>query len=192
MIAGLACSYASCKLWTLTAELQRRIQTMEMRCYRKILRISYKDQRYQRGSPCQDPAGNRSTRRPPNHRKETRTAVVWSYLPFMRSGQNHLARHSERGKKTRQTEEEGGKTTSGNGQAWSSPSPKGQWRKGKNGGNWLRNHLWCPNDPRGRGIDDDVVVVAAAADDNVYSDQHAIAGRGLGESPTPRNSCERL
>ena len=21
--------------------------------------------------------------------------------------------------------------------------------KEKNGGNWLRNHLWCPNDPRG-------------------------------------------
>ena len=34
------------------------------------------------------------------------TAVVWSCLPFIRSGQNHLARHSERGKKTRQTEEE--------------------------------------------------------------------------------------
>ena len=30
------------------------------------------------------------------------TAVVWSCLPFIRSGQNHLARHSERGKKTRQ------------------------------------------------------------------------------------------
>ena len=29
--------------WTLTAELQRRIQAMEMRCYRKILRISYED-----------------------------------------------------------------------------------------------------------------------------------------------------
>ena len=29
--------------WTLTAELQRRIQAMEMRCCRKILRISYKD-----------------------------------------------------------------------------------------------------------------------------------------------------
>ena len=29
--------------WPLTAELQRRIQAMEMRCYRKILRISYKD-----------------------------------------------------------------------------------------------------------------------------------------------------
>ena len=43
----------------------------------------------------------------------------------------------------------GGKTTSGNGQAWSSPSPRRQWRTGKNGGSWLRNYLWCPNDPRG-------------------------------------------
>ena len=29
--------------WTLTAELQRGIQAMETRCYRKILRISNKD-----------------------------------------------------------------------------------------------------------------------------------------------------
>ena len=55
---------------------------------------------YQRGSQCHDPAGNRTTRRPPDHRKETQTAVVWSCLPFIRSGQNHLARHSERGKQT--------------------------------------------------------------------------------------------
>ena len=33
----------ACKSWTLTAEPQRRIQAMEMRCYRKILHISYKD-----------------------------------------------------------------------------------------------------------------------------------------------------
>ena len=33
----------ACELWTLTAELQRRIQAMEMRCYCKILCISYKD-----------------------------------------------------------------------------------------------------------------------------------------------------
>ena len=32
-----------CESWTLTAEPQRRIQAMEMRCYHKILRISYKD-----------------------------------------------------------------------------------------------------------------------------------------------------
>ena len=49
----------------------------------------------------------------------------------IRSGQNHLARHSERGKKTKQTEEEVGKTTSGDGQAWSLASPRGQWRTGK-------------------------------------------------------------
>ena len=33
----------ACESWTFTAELQRRIQAMEMRCYRKLLRISYKD-----------------------------------------------------------------------------------------------------------------------------------------------------
>ena len=33
----------ACESRTLTAELQRRIQAMEMRCYRKILGISYKD-----------------------------------------------------------------------------------------------------------------------------------------------------
>ena len=32
----------ACQSWTLTAELQRRIQAMEMRCYHKILHISYK------------------------------------------------------------------------------------------------------------------------------------------------------
>ena len=33
----------ACESWTLTAELQRRIHAMEIRCYRKISRISYKD-----------------------------------------------------------------------------------------------------------------------------------------------------
>ena len=39
--------------------------------------------------------------------------MVWSCFPFIRSGQNHLARHSERGKKTRQTEEEVGRQHQG-------------------------------------------------------------------------------
>ena len=33
----------ACESWTLTAELQRRMQAMEIRCYHWILRISYKD-----------------------------------------------------------------------------------------------------------------------------------------------------
>ena len=61
---------------------------------------------------CQDPAGIQTTRRP-DHCEETQTAVVWSCLPFVRSGHNHLARHSERGKKIRQTEEEVGRQHQG-------------------------------------------------------------------------------
>ena len=45
--------------------------------------------------------------------QETQTEVVWSSFPFIRPGQNHLARHSERGKKTRQTEEEVGRQHQG-------------------------------------------------------------------------------
>ena len=44
--------------------------------------------------------------RPPDHGKESKTAVAWSRLTFIRSGQNYFARHSEGGKKTKQTEEE--------------------------------------------------------------------------------------
>ena len=68
---------------------------------------------YQRGSLCQDPAGNWITRRSPDDRKETQTAVVWLCFPFIGFGQNHLARQSERGKKTRQTEQEVGRQHQG-------------------------------------------------------------------------------
>ena len=33
----------ACETWTPTAELQRRIQSLEFRCFRKTLGISYKD-----------------------------------------------------------------------------------------------------------------------------------------------------
>ena len=116
----------ACESWTLTAGLQRRLQAMEMRCYGKILHISYKDH------VTYEEVCAWTTRRP-DHRKETQTEVVRTCLPFVRSGQTHLARHSESGKKTRQSRR-GGKTTSESGQAWNSPSPRGQWRTGKNGG----------------------------------------------------------
>ena len=46
------------------------------------------------------------TKVPPDDRKETQTAVVWSCFPFIKSAvPNHLARHNEREKKIRQTEE---------------------------------------------------------------------------------------
>ena len=66
--------------------------------------------------------------------KETQTAVVWSCLPFIRSGQNHLARHGERGRKTRQTEEEVGRQHQGMDrpgvcQILEGIENRGKWRK---------------------------------------------------------------
>ena len=86
---------------------------------------------YQRGGPCQDPADSRTTRRPPDQCKETQTAVVWSCLPFIRSVQNHLARHSERGKKTRQTEEEVGRQHQGMDRPGVRQVPEGSGEQGK-------------------------------------------------------------
>ena len=86
---------------------------------------------YQRGSLCQDPAGNQITQRPLDHRKEMQTAVVWPCLLFIRSGQNHLARHSEKGKKTRQTEEEVGRQHQGMDRPGVCHVPEGQWRTWK-------------------------------------------------------------
>ena len=40
IISILLCA---CETWTLKIELQRRIKTVEMRCYRRLLHISYKD-----------------------------------------------------------------------------------------------------------------------------------------------------
>ena len=86
---------------------------------------------YQRGSPCQDQASNRTIRRPPDHRKETPTAVVWTCLPFIRSGQNHLARRNERGKKIRQTEEEVGIQHQGMHRPGVRQVPEGSGEQGK-------------------------------------------------------------
>ena len=108
-----------------------QVSRLSNTCHHKILCISYKDHYYQRGSPCQDPAGKRTTRRPPDHCKEPQTAVVWSCLPFIRSGQNHLARHGERGKKTRQTEEEVGRQHQGMDRPGVHQTPDGRGKRGK-------------------------------------------------------------
>ena len=39
----LSTFHYACESWTLTAEIERRIQAFEMRCYRRPLNISYKD-----------------------------------------------------------------------------------------------------------------------------------------------------
>ena len=70
-------------------------------------------------------------RRPPDNRKETQTVVVWSCLPFIRSGQNHFAWHSERGKKTGQTEDEMGRRHQGMDRPGVRQVPEGSGEQGK-------------------------------------------------------------
>ena len=66
----------------------------EMRCYCKILYISYID-RVKNGEVHAKIQHSWTTRRP-DHHKETQTAVVWTYLPFIRSGRNHLVKGGRR------------------------------------------------------------------------------------------------
>ena len=86
---------------------------------------------YQWGSACQDPSGSLTTWILPDDRKETQTAVVWSCFPFLRSCQNHLARYSERGKKTTQTEEEGERQHQGMDRSGVRQVPEGSGEQGK-------------------------------------------------------------
>ena len=95
-----------------------------MRCYRKILRISHKDHvaNEEVCAKIQQATGPH----------EDLLTIVKSLKSLVhRSGQNHPARHGERGKKKRQTEKWGWKTTSKKGQAWSSQSPRQQWKTEK-------------------------------------------------------------
>ena len=136
----------ACEPWTRTAELQRRIQAMEMRCYRKILRISYKDH------VTNDKVCAKIQQASGPH-EDLLTMVKRHTLQWYGhvSGSSGLAKTilqgTVKGEEDKTGRGRGGKTTSGNGQAWSLASPRGQWKSGKNGGNWLQNQLWCPNDP---------------------------------------------
>ena len=57
--------------------------------------------------------------------------MVWSCFPFIRSGQNPLARHGERGKKTRRTKEEVGRQHQGMDRPGVGQVPEGSGEQGK-------------------------------------------------------------
>ena len=121
---------------------------MEMRCYHKILHISYKDH-----------VTNKEVRAKIQQaigpHEDLLTIVMRRKLQgyghvsqFIRSGQNHLARHSERGKKKRQTEEEVGRQH----QEMDRPEFGKSQRAVENREKWRKpvaKPSWCPNDPRG-------------------------------------------
>ena len=114
----------------LTAQLQRRIQAMEMRRYRKILHISYKDlatgeevraKIQQVMEPHEDLLTIAKRRKLQWYGHVSRSSGLAKII---------LQRTVKRGR-DKADRRRGGKTTSGNGQAWSLPSPRGQWRTGE-------------------------------------------------------------
>ena len=133
--------------WTLTAELQRRIRAMEMKCYYKTLHISYRDHvtKEEVRAKIQLAIGPHEDLTIVKRRK-----LQWNGHVSRSSG---LAKTILQGTvKGRRRQERQRKRWEDNIREWTGlefASPRRQWRKGKNGGNWLSNHLWCPNDPRG-------------------------------------------
>ena len=138
----------ACESWTLTAELQRRIQAMEMRCYRKILRISYKDH-----------VTNEEVRvkiqQAIGPREDLLTIVKRRKLQWY----GHVSRSSGLAKTILRGTVKGGRRQGRQRKRWEdnirewtclefgksqrAVENREKWR------NWLQNHLWCPNDPRG-------------------------------------------
>ena len=110
---------------------------MEMRIYRNILRISYKDH------VANEEVCAKIQRAIGSHESlltiVKRCKLKWyghvccsSYLA------KTISQGTVKGEEDKADKGRGGKTTSGNGQAWSSASPRGQWRTRKNGENWLQ------------------------------------------------------
>ena len=115
--------------WTLKAEVQRRIQAMEMRCYRKVRRISYKDHVTDEEvrAKIQQAIGP--------HEDfltiEKRRKLQWYGIVSYSSGLTKPSCTTQwKGEEDKADRGRGGWTTSGNRQALTSPSPRGQWRTG--------------------------------------------------------------
>ena len=137
--------------WTLTAELQRRIQAMETRCYRMILHISYKDH-----------ATNKEVRAKIQQaigpHEDLLTIVKRRTLQWY----GHVIRSSDLAKTILQGTVKVGrrqgrqrKKWEDNIREWTGLEFGKSQRALENRENGLQNHLWCPNVPRGQGIDED-------------------------------------
>ena len=134
--------------WTLTAELQRRIQAMEMRCYRKILHISYKDH-----VTNEDVRAKIQQAIGPH--KDPLTLVKRRKLQWY----GHVSRSSGLAKTILQSTMKGGRRQERQRKRWEDNIREGtglefgkSQRTVENGGKWRKlvaNHLWCPNDARG-------------------------------------------
>ena len=97
----------ACESWTLTAEIERRIQADEM--LEETSEYFLQRPCDERGGSQQNPECNWSAWWSPNHGKEKETQMVWPHLKILGHGEDNSGGDSERSKKERTTEEEMGR-----------------------------------------------------------------------------------
>ena len=135
----------ACESWTLTAELEKRTQAFEMRCYRRLLNISYKDHGTNE-EVC------RKIQAAIGEYDELLTLVKKRKLRWF----GHVSRSSGlaktilqgtvKGKRKRDRQK---KRWEDNIKEWTGrilPAQLGQLKTGQDGKGLLRIHLWCPDD----------------------------------------------
>ena len=122
---------------------------MEMRCYRKILCISYKDH-------VTNEEGRAKIQQAIGPHEDLLTIVKRRKLQWY----GHVSRLLGLAKTILQCTVKGGRRQGRQRTRWEdnirewtglgfAKFQRAVENREKNGGNWLRNHLWCPNDPRG-------------------------------------------
>ena len=136
----------ACESWTLTEELEKRTQAFEMRCYRRLLNISYKDH-------VTNEEVRRKIQAAIGEYDELLTLVKKRKLRWF----DHVSRSSGlaktilqgtvKGNREKEADRRrGGKTISKSGHGWTLPALLGQLKTGQDGKGLLRIHLWCPDD----------------------------------------------
>ena len=142
----------ACESWNLTAELEKRTQAFEMRCYRSLLNISYKDH-----------VTNEEVRR----KSQTVIGEYDDFLTLVKKRKlrwfGYVSRSSGlaktilqgtvKGKRKRSRIRRGGKIISKSGQEWTLTAQLGQLKTRQDGKGLLRIHLWCPDDLLRFGIE---------------------------------------
>ena len=135
----------ACESWTLTAETEKRIHAMEMRCLRKLLGITYREH------ITNEEVRNR-TRQAIGPHEDLLTTVKQRKLRWY----GHITRSTGLAKTVMQGTVQGGRRRGRQRKRWEDNIP--EWtgltlgaaekpRDERSGGSWLPSHLWCPNGP---------------------------------------------
>ena len=137
----------ACESRTLTAELQRKIQAMEMKCYRKILNISYEDHVTNKEdcAKIQQANGPHDLLTIVKRRKPLWYGHVSSSSGLAITILQGTVKGGRRQDRQRKRWEDNIMGWTGLEFAKSQRAVENR----ENGENWLQNYLWCPNDPRG-------------------------------------------